>query len=67
VVRVGSPGRVLAQRPDRADTIYTIEFSPLGVPGATVVLAGLNECDVHTDDAVRSPDGEVIEPAAGGF
>jgi hypothetical protein len=67
VVQVGSPGRILAQCPDWADTTYTIEFSPLGVPGATIILAGLNECDVHLDDAARSTDDEVIESAAGGL
>ncbi len=65
VVRVGSPGRILAGGPDRADTTYTIEFSPLGVPGQQSFWLVLSNVIVHSDDVVRSPDDDVIESGPG--
>ena len=46
VVTRGAPGRIVAVCPGRTDPRYTVEFSPPGAPGATIVLTGLNDHDV---------------------
>jgi len=46
VVTRGVPGRIIAIWPGRTDTTYTVEFSPPGVRGATIVMADLDDHDV---------------------
>ncbi len=53
VVAHGSPGRIVALCPGQTDSTYTVEFSPRGVSGATVVLAGLNDRDVGISSDAR--------------
>jgi len=53
VVAHGSPGRIVALCPGQTNPTYTVEFSPRGVSGATVVLAGLNDRDVGISSDAR--------------
>ncbi|MGS0684554.1 hypothetical protein ACVBEQ_05265 [Nakamurella sp. GG22] len=49
VVRTGWRGRVVSSWPNWFSTTYSVEFSPRGVPGATVTMSGLTERDVQAD------------------
>lgn len=47
-VKNGSPGKIVDLRTDWSGTVYTVEFTPVGLPGATVTMVGLTEGDVET-------------------
>ena len=49
VIKRGSHGRVVDSWPNWSCTTYSVEFTPEGVPGATVTLSGLTERDVQPD------------------
>ena len=49
VVKNGWHGTVVNSFPNWSSTTYSVEFTPEGVPGATVTMSGLTERDVEPD------------------
>jgi hypothetical protein len=49
VVKHGSHGKVVDSWPNWSSTTYSVQFTPEGIPGASVTLSGLTELDVQPD------------------